>query len=386
MSFRYSRRNWLRQPSGLVYPDLGSQFVPQQVWLPQYTTKLWNKDRLTYWDSANLEDTVNTNNPVLMASPGGWAYANTSNTASTYIRNLVGFPNYNDCVGAVFLPFSTSAGAAFALSGEGGTLTTALRMSIGIIGTGNIGANVRLNQAAGTTVVVDSGVPVVVGRPVAVAFIVRGASDRSIYIDGVRYDDTQAGGSVSTSAEWAFTSIQAWKLGSAALAGQLDGHTLMAWSNMDGRDPGHEWLKKWTSDPWSMFDPKRRRLPIAAVTVYRPGSDIVVSGWTPSTGTDLFACIDETTYDDVDYISSPGIGIPTTMGFTSTIPSGTYTIEYRSMYEGPNVSQIRIVLLDSSDTIVGTSSWQTQSTAFTTYTSTITTSGDATKFRIETQL
>lgn len=386
MSFRYARRKWVQQPSGIVYPDLGGQFIPQQVWLPQYTTKIWYRDRLSYWDGFHPEDPVDTNDPSLIASPGGLAYANIANTASTYIRNLSGLPAYNDCLGAVFLPFSATTGTAFGLTGEGGNSVTSLKLAIGIITSGNYGAVVRMAQAAGTTVTVDSGIATVPDVPVCIAFIVRGVNDRTIYINGQQYDDTQAGGSMFGSAEWAYTNIQAWKLGTGALANQLTGHTLMGWSNMDGQDPGHEWFKNWTSNPWSMFTPKRRKLPISAITVYQPGSDIIVADWVPSTGTDLFACIDETTYDDGDFISSPGIGIPTTMGFTSIIPSGTYTIEYRSVYEGPNVSQIRIVLLDSSDTIVGTSSWQTQSTAFTTYTSTITTSGDATKFRIETQL
>lgn len=384
MAFRYARRNWLRQPSGLVYPDLGGQFVPQQVWLPQYTTKPWNKDRLVYWDSANPEVVTNTNDPVLMASPGGWAYANAANTANTYIRNLTGLPGYTDCVGAVFLPFSTAAGAAFALTGEGGTLTTALRVSIGIVGSGNIGANVRMAQAAGTTVVVDSGVAAVAEKPVAVAFIVRGVNERTLYIDGMQYDDTQAGGSTAGAAEWAYTCIQAWKLGTAAVAGQLTGHTLMAWSNTDGRDPGHEWFKRWTSDPWSMFDPKRRRLPIVSVTVYRPGSDISVSGWTPSTGSDLFDCIDETTASDADYIISPDLSTSATFGFTTPVPAGNWDVNFRARRIGDGAS-IRIVMLDSGGSSVGASGWQAQSGSFIDYVASVTTTGTADRFRIEVQ-
>ena len=383
MSFRYARRNWTQQPSGMVYPDLGGQFVPQQVWLPQYTTKLWNRDSLTYWDGTEVA--VDTNDPSLIPSPGGQAYANVSNTANTYIKNLTGPPNYNDCIGVVFVPFSTNTGSAFALSGEGGNAVSALRMAVGVLGTGNLGATVRLDQASGTTVSADSGVPPVPGRPVAMAFIVRGANDRTVYIDGAQYDDTQAGGSLTVALEWAYTNIQAWKLGSASPLAQLDGHTLMGWSNMDGRDPGHEWFKNWTANPWSMFEPKRRRLPIASVTVFQPSSDIIVADWVPSTGTDLFACIDETTYDDADYITSPDIETPTTMGLSSSVPIGTYTLEFRSMYAGLLPSEIRIVLLDASDASVGSSPWEPQSTGFLTYTHSVTTTGVATKFRIEVQ-
>lgn len=366
----------------MVYPDLGGQFVPQQVWLPQYTTKTWNKDRLTYFTGTDAA--TDTNSPVLMASPGGWAYANTSNTANTYIQNLSGLPAYNDCVGAVFTPFSTGPGSAFALTGEGGTSTTAMRMSIGVLSSGNYGANVRLNQATGTTVVADSGVPAVADRPVCMAFIVRGASTRTIYINGVQYDDTQAGGSLTGVFEWAFTNIQGWKLGSAAPAGQLDGHTLMGWSNVDGSDPGHEWFKKWTSDPWSMFEPKRRRLPIASVTIYRPGSDISVSGWTPSTGTDLYACIDETTASDGDFIISPDLSTNATFGFTTPVPAGNWDVNFRARRIGDGAS-IRIVMLDSGGSSVGASGWQAQSGSFTDYVASVTTTGTADRFRIEVQ-
>ena len=45
----------------------------------------------------------------------------------------------------------------------------------------------------------------------------------------------------------------------------------------------------------------------------RPSSDIVANGWLPSTGSDLYAMLDETAADDADYIYSPGN--PTTEQF-----------------------------------------------------------------------
>lgn len=49
-----------------------------------------------------------------------------------------------------------------------------------------------------------------------------------------------------------------------------------------------------------------------------PSSDISSGGWTPSTGTDLFAMLDEVSEDDSDYIYSPNN--PTTEEFEVKFP------------------------------------------------------------------
>lgn len=64
------------------------------------------------------------------------------------------------------------------------------------------------------------------------------------------------------------------------------------------------------TNPWAMF----RRVSIgvhpdflvstAAPQFARPTSDISAGGWTPSTGADLYAMLDETVADDADYIQS----------------------------------------------------------------------------------
>lgn len=59
----------------------------------------------------------------------------------------------------------------------------------------------------------------------------------------------------------------------------------------------------------------------------RPGSDISTGGWLPSSGSDLYAMLDETSYNDSDYIYSPNN--PTTetaeVKFTSVTDPGVHT-------------------------------------------------------------
>lgn len=73
-------------------------------------------------------------------------------------------------------------------------------------------------------------------------------------------------------------------------------------------------------NPWQLFAPlpTRRYFGVAATLQYaRPSSDIAANGWLPSTGSDLFAMLDETSADDGDYIYSPSN--PTTQQFEAKL-------------------------------------------------------------------
>ena len=123
----------------------------------------------------------------------------------------------------------------------------------------------------------------------------------------------------------------------------------------------------------------------SSITAYYPGSDISVAGWTPSTGTDLFACVDETTYNDTDYITSPDLTTNATMGWDNPVPAGTWSLAIRPMFPEGTSGQIRLVMLDSGSSSVGSSAWQTLTGAFVTYTLAITTTGVSDRFRLEIQ-
>jgi hypothetical protein len=120
------------------------------------------------------------------------------------------------------------------------------------------------------------------------------------------------------------------------------------------------------------------------VTVYRPASDIVVNSWTPSTGSDLFAMIDETVLNRADFITSPNLTNPVTMGWGSSLAAGTYDVSVDFDRTGTQ-GQLRIVLLDSGGTAVGTSSWQAAPSSAATTVFSVTTTGTSDRFRIEVQ-
>ena len=116
---------------------------------------------------------------------------------------------------------------------------------------------------------------------------------------------------------------------------------------------------------------------------YRPISDISANGWTPSTGTDLFAMIDDVSLDRGDYIISPNLTDPSTVGW-ATMPAGSYTFSVD--FDRTDVNgQLRLVALDSGGTVLGTSSWQAAPASAATLPFTVTTTGTTEQLRFEVQ-
>lgn len=77
-------------------------------------------------------------------------------------------------------------------------------------------------------------------------------------------------------------------------------------------------------------------LSVAAVQLLRPTSDISAGAWTPSTGTDLFSMLDETPYNDADYIvtsSASSSEVKLGFGFDPLSSTG-HTIRYRAKGNG----------------------------------------------------
>ena len=60
------------------------------------------------------------------------------------------------------------------------------------------------------------------------------------------------------------------------------------------------------ANPWQIFEPETIPLfsPVVTAQYARPVSDVSAGGWTASTGSDLFAMLDETSANDSDYITT----------------------------------------------------------------------------------
>lgn len=143
-----------------------------------------------------------------------------------------------------------------------------------------------------------------------------------------------------------------------------------------------------SENPWQLFRPQSQQLAVFS-PVYQPGSDITVTGWTGSPdNVNLYANIDESTPSDTDYVLSPslsGTPGPAIFGLSpSSLAAGNYTVNLRARRTGVG-GQVRALLVNSSGTTVGTSSWQSLTTTYTTYNLAITTTGTAARLRFEVQ-
>lgn len=367
--------HWGQQPQQSGLRPAGNLPVqPDFFWMPQMGTRAWLRGR------GEATPTV-SGSPILTATFKGIAFAASGNNAGVswaYDPLTIAYPHYAGCV---LLPRTSGTGAGVSMGGTSGTNTNAAYFEIVWAGFNQVIA--RTKMATGGTVIQLTDVNAPDDALTAVLAIARSANEFVMITNNTAKQTNTSTGSTPTGETWGRAGAQVIKRGASANSIAAGAHSLLAFGGAG--DPGDEWAESWVQDPWSYVSPQRRRVPLAAgVTVYRPGSDIAVSGWTPSTGTDLFACIDETTASDADYITSPDLSTNATFGFTTPVPAGNWDVNFRARRIGDGAS-IRIVMLDSGGSSVGASGWQAQSGSFIDYVASVTTTGTADRFRIEVQ-
>lgn len=145
-------------------------------------------------------------------------------------------------------------------------------------------------------------------------------------------------------------------------------------------------IKELNSNPWQLFKPIARYYtsPVSVASATKPNSDVLTSGWYTTEAT-YYGAINEVVYNDTTYISSPNIvGTNTytiTMGLDNTLSSGSYEVSVRMKSNAS--TKLRVSLLDSSNTILGISSWQNTTNSYALYTLPVSITGTATRVNIE---
>lgn len=116
----------------------------------------------------------------------------------------------------------------------------------------------------------------------------------------------------------------------------------------------------------------------------RPSSDFSTAGWSASTGTNLFAMLDEAVADDGDYIFASVGSEPSTYValLGNTLSPGTYTLRLRSAHTLA-ASQIRASLLDQNGAELAASAWIAGTTGPAQRTATLSITGIAWRLKIE---
>jgi hypothetical protein len=148
--------------------------------------------------------------------------------------------------------------------------------------------------------------------------------------------------------------------------------------------------KSYITNPWQLFAPLRRILaaPTIAVTIARPGSDITTTGWTGvPDNTNKYANINEVSPSDANFDISPvinGSQSALIVGLDGTLAAGTWDVRYRANFT-LGARQLRMSLLDGSNTVLGTGDWMPVQAAYAQYTSTIGINATASRLRVEVQ-
>jgi hypothetical protein len=210
------------------------------------------------------------------------------------------------------------------------------------------------------------------------------------YDDGVEYGNTAD----ATSAIYhdpSFTSIGMG--GAAGVSTGGEAYWMGTWNRV--LTPG-EWLSL-RNNPWQLFAPTPRPIwqPVgsAAVTVYRPGSDVNAgaTGWTGyPDAVDLASDINEVTRNDASYVESPTLTSTAQGGIFAfspnpDVPIGTWMVTYATAYLGTS-GQVRVNLLDGSNSVLAAGSWQAITGGPVEYTCTYTIAAAAPRFQIEVKL
>lgn len=120
----------------------------------------------------------------------------------------------------------------------------------------------------------------------------------------------------------------------------------------------------------------------APVTIARPTSDILTTGWTAVPGGSLYDMIDEASPSDADYITRAQAGTEPAIFGIPQVPAGPNTIRIRAAATSGS-GQVRVLLLDGSGSTVGTSAWQSIDATPTTYALSVVASAAAARVRIE---
>ncbi len=196
----------------------------------------------------------------------------------------------------VFLEHGTATGTNTALtgrgSGAGGTATL-----LGVDDSGNL-------------IVFDGAVSSTLGTQQAAGLHSYAITNQGTSLLG--YVDGKLSGSAGSFSVVVDSAAQSMQIGAGAadeLTAYMAGrYYLVVWWNR-ALTAGE--IMALHANPWQLFAPEfvPSFTPVVTAQYVRPISDVSAGIWTASTGSDLFAMIDETAADDGDYITTTGASI-----------------------------------------------------------------------------
>lgn len=240
---------WARQPQDAgVRPS--SLWQPKGLWLPAYGTALWTPNGMLASGIASSGGD---------ASPAG--PARTGDGSATFLNWTINLASaFPLVIGGVFQVTDTTTTSQFAVGiGDSATTTGGLYGGVGqITSAGSVSAPQRMSN--GGSAAEPTGPTTAIGRVHSAVRISRAATDHVLYVDGLRYTSaTNVGvpgttfGNFSVNASRRLTTIL------------FPGKQKVALGFYGTTDPGDDWLKAFSLQPWAtIFEPRRTWNPVVA--------------------------------------------------------------------------------------------------------------------------
>lgn len=200
----------------------------------------------------------------------------------------------------VAVPSALSSGALLGVFAPGTSAATSNYLSI------ESGPNYSAVSTDSANWSIATGPAPVVGKPVVLCGTFKASGARLLYLDGVYQAQNATGRNPA-----GLTDVVEGCYNGGSGSGYLSpfaGSILL--SLIFNRVLSAAEVAAISSNPWQIFKGRRNFLPAIATAQYaRPVADATTGTWTASTGSDLFAMIDETPASDADYISTVNASI-----------------------------------------------------------------------------
>lgn len=224
-----------------------------------------------------------------------------SNGSSSYGLMNINQKTYSELtIVAVTIPVSLATSRTVVSVGHSSNAITIFRITTGNTDSSKIRFFLRGDDYGTLNALPDStNTAFVVGKKSVVSFYAKGTSGKCYcYINGIK----DASSTTTIANTW---TINRLSIGTTYFGGSTadfyNGNTPLAL--LYERELSGEEHRALSDNPWQIFKPRSFLLgSLTSPQILYPTGDVAGGTWLPSTGTDLFACVDETSASDADYI------------------------------------------------------------------------------------
>ena len=231
------RRQTPPQPLTAVQP-VGRIVVPKYFWTPAYTRLLSGRQGVI----------ATTHDGIYMPTIAGVGFDSVSSTKDIDWTISESSSTFPAILAGVFV-CGTTTGPTTAVGIGDSAAGSGCYGFVGVYNTNSIGGAMRPASGGDDTAI--DGPAAVVGKQYNCLYISRSVSDHSLYVNGIRYSNTNS--NATPSGAWGRFDIACVSRGGTKIF-RGPHRTLMGWFDQ-GYDPGDGWCRTWTLFPELILQP-----------------------------------------------------------------------------------------------------------------------------------